>query len=129
MPQKNQNEPEKSPKKPPRKTSTRRSPKKSTDNKQKKEPLNNQEVQDAFNRLIKEEITAKRKTINNIKSLESLLNQYLNSFILIGYSQDKKEFVSLVNAKNEQQSDSLSAALNKFILNNSNNSRQLPPFM
>lgn len=129
MPQKNQNEPEKSPKKPPRKTSTRRSAKKSTDDKREKEPLNNQEVQDAFNRLIKEEITEKRKTINNIKSLESLLNQYLNSFILIGYSQDKKEFVSLVNAKNEQQSDSLSAALNKFILNNSNNSRQLPPFM
>lgn len=94
------------------------------------EPLENKDVQDAFNRLFKEEIYNKKKTINNVKSLESLLTQYLNSFILIGYSQDTKEFVSIVNAKNEQHADSLSAALNKFIQNNThNNPKNIPPFM
>lgn len=112
--------------KPPRRKRSQKTVKKQSDN----GALNNKEVQEAFARLVKEEISDKKKSINNLKSLESLLTQYLNSFILIGYSQDTKEFISLVNAKNEQHADSLSAALNKFILNNSNNHpKNLPPFM
>ena len=53
----------------------------------------------------------------------------MNSFILIGYSQDTKEFISLVNAKDEQSADSLSTALNKFILNNTNNGPKYPPVL
>ena len=41
----------------------------------------------------------------------------MNSFILIGYTQDTQEMLSIVNAKSEQTADSLSAALNKFIIN------------
>ena len=62
-----------------------------------------------------------------MKSLESLLDQYLNSFILIGYSRDTREFVSLVNAKNEQSADSLSTALQKFIVNNAKPGPRFPP--
>ena len=59
----------------------------------------------------------KNKRLKNIKALEQLLTQYMNSFILIGYTQDTQEMLSIVNAKSEQTADSLSAALNKFIIN------------
>lgn len=80
--------------------------------------------EDALTNFLKNHAAEKNKSIKNIKSLEHLLNQYLNSFILIGYTQDTREFVSLVNAKNEQHADSLSTALNKFIANNI----KTPPF-
>jgi len=67
----------------------------------------------------------KNKKLNNIKSLEKLLQQYMNSFILIGYTQDTQELVSLVNATSEQSADSLSAALNKFLTSGPNTRR--PP--
>jgi len=84
------------------------------------------ELEDALSNYLKTQVTGKKKSINNIKTLESLLTQYLNSFILIGYAQDTQEYVSIVNAPNEQSADSLSTALNKFISKNSN---RLPDFM
>lgn len=105
----------------------RRKAKKSLD----EDALSDEGIREAVDRLLKNELTSKKKSINNIKSIESLLSQYLNSFILIGYTQDKKEFISVVNAKNEQHADSLSAALNKFILQNSTSlpPRNIPPII
>ena len=87
------------------------------------EPL----LEDALNNFLQQEANKKNKTIKNVKSLESLLDQYLNSFILIGYSQDTREFISIVNAKNEQSADSLSTALQKFIVNNARGGSKYPP--
>ena len=92
----------------------------------KKIPPQSQHVDDELDPVFEEALTSflkthakrKGKSIKNIKALEGLLSQYLNSFILIGYSQDTKEFVSLINAHDEQSADSLSTALNKFIMNN-----------
>jgi len=85
--------------------------------KQKKDDLS-PALEDALTNFLKTHADKKNKKINNMKSLELLLNQYLNSFILLGYSQDTRQLISLVNAKNEQQADSLSTALNKFIASN-----------
>jgi hypothetical protein len=111
-----------SPKKPPRKPKKLGRPKGSK-NKKASSSVGEEheqefcELEEALTDYLKQQSRAKNKSINNIRSLETLLNQYLNSFILIGYSQDTKEFVSIVNAKNEQSADSLSTALNKFIVN------------
>lgn len=85
--------------------------------------------EEALTNFLKNHAGNKSKSLKNIKSLEHLLTQYMNSFILIGYSQDTKEFISLVNAKDEQSADSLSTALNKFILNNTNNGPKYPPVL
>jgi hypothetical protein len=85
--------------------------------------------EDALTKFLKTHAGRKNKSLKNIKSLEHLLSQFLNSFILIGYAQDTREFVSLVNARDEQSADSLSAALNKFILNNVNNGPKYPPML
>lgn len=74
--------------------------------------------EDALTNFLKRHAGRKGKSLNNIKSLEHLLSQYLNSFILIGYSRDTKDFISIINAHDEQSADSLSTALNKFIMNN-----------
>ena len=83
--------------------------------------------EDALTNFLKTHAGKKNKSLKNLKSLEHLLTQFMNSFILIGYSQDTKEFISLVNAKDEQSADSLSTALNKFILNNTNPGPKFPP--
>ena len=66
----------------------------------------------------------KKKNLKNAKAIEGLLRQYMNSFILLGYTQDTHEMVSIVSAKTEQHADSLSAALTKFL-----NSNGRPPNM
>lgn len=74
--------------------------------------------EDALTSFLKKHAHKKGKSLKNTKSLEHLLQQYLNSYILIGYSHDTREFISMVNANDEQSADSLSAALHKFISNN-----------
>ena len=75
-------------------------------------------LETALTSFLKQHVTEKNKSIKDLKSLETLLNQYLNSFILLGYSQDTKEMITLVSAKTEQSADSLSTALNKFWVRN-----------
>ena len=81
-------------------------------------------LETALTSFLKQHVESKNKSIKDLKSLESLLNQYLNSFILLGYSRDTREMVTLVSAKTEQSADSLSTALNKFLIKNTKN----PPF-
>ena len=109
------------PEKPKRKYTKRRSKKTSTSD---VEAL----LDDALTNYLKSAAYTKNKSLKNIKSIEHLLEQYMNSFILIGYSEDTKQYVSIVNAKTEQSADSLSTALNKFIMNNSRSTKDLPPF-
>jgi hypothetical protein len=113
---------------PPKKRSYRKKPVKKP-----QEPTLSEELdplfEDALTKFLKTHAGRKNKSLKNIKSLEHLLSQFLNSFILIGYAQDTREFVSLVNARDEQSADSLSAALNKFILNNVNNGPKYPPML
>lgn len=84
-------------------------------------------LDDALHNYLKNHSQSKNKSLKNIKSIEHLLEQYLNSFILIGYSEDTHQYISLVNAKTEQSADSLSTALNKFIMNNSKPRNNYPP--
>lgn len=106
-------------------------PKKPRRKKTNKTSQSNAEIEsildDALSNYLKSHVHTKNKSIKNIKSIEHLLDQYLNSFILIGYAQDTKEYISLVSAKTEQSADSLSTALNKFIMNNSKPRNNYPP--
>lgn len=71
----------------------------------------------------------KKKELKNLKALDNLLSQYLDSFIVIGYDTTG-EYVSLVSAHNEQSADSLSTGLHKFIMNNTRGGgNQMPPFV
>tara|TARA_B110000495_G_scaffold73649_1_gene63031 strand:+ start:8450 stop:8812 length:363 start_codon:yes stop_codon:yes gene_type:complete len=75
-------------------------------------------LESALAEYLDKQTAVKSKSINNLKSLEGLLRQYLNSFILLGYTQDNQRLVNLISASSEQNADSLSTALNKFVINN-----------
>jgi len=51
----------------------------------------------------------------NVEQLSSIIEEYLSSFILLGYNYDG-EPVTLVSASTQQQSDSLSTLIQKFII-------------
>ena len=75
-------------------------------------------LESALSDYLEKQTITKGKSIKNLKSLEGLLKQYLNSFILLGYTQDNQRLVNLISASSEQTADSLSTALNKFVINN-----------
>ena len=52
----------------------------------------------------------------NVEQLSSIIEEYLSSFVLLGYNYDG-EPITLVSASTQQQSDSLSTLLQKFIIN------------
>ena len=93
----------------------------------------NDELHQTFHHALENHLAntleGKKKELKNLKALDSLLMQYLDSFIVIGYDTSG-EYVSLVNAHNEQSADSLSTGLHKFITNNINRgSNPFPPFI
>ena len=51
----------------------------------------------------------------NVEQLSSIIEEYLSSFVLLGYNYDG-EPVTLVSASTQQQSDSLSTLIQKFIM-------------
>lgn len=52
----------------------------------------------------------------NVEQLSSIIEEYLSSFVLLGYNYDG-EPITLVSASTQQQSDSLSTLIQKFIIN------------
>lgn len=57
----------------------------------------------------------------NLKSLVTLVSEFLSAFIIIGYDVNRAP-VNLIHAQNQMDADALSAAVNKFILNSLNKS-------
>lgn len=90
------------------------------------------ELCDTFHNALEAHLSStleqKKKELKNLKALDSLLSQYLDSFIVIGYDT-AGEYVNLVSAHNEQSADSLSTGLHKFITNNIRGGNQIPPFI
>ena len=60
---------------------------------------------------------AKRKQDQkrNVEQLSTVIEEYLSSFVLLGYNYDGDP-VTLVSASTQQQSDSLSTLIQKFII-------------
>jgi hypothetical protein len=57
----------------------------------------------------------KNEQKRNIEQLSSTIEEFMDSFILLGYNYDG-EPMTIVSASNQQQADSLSTALQKFIV-------------
>ena len=71
------------------------------------------------------EAAKKRKICHRqMENINSFVEEHLGCFVLLGYTIDG-EPVSLVNAKSQQDSDSLGAAIQRFI--NKYQDPQLPP--
>ena len=81
-----------------------------------KEPVSPDQLQE----LLKEALTSfaeerKRTTTNEIDAMLSTLEEFLQTFVLIGYTLDGEPF-SVINAHSQQEADSLSTAVTRFFM-------------
>ena len=53
---------------------------------------------------------------SNINALSSVIEEFLSSFIIIGYTIDGSP-INIISAHNQQEADSLTTLINKFIGN------------
>ena len=72
-----------------------------------------------------EDYKARRElTQNNIEILSSVIEEYLQNFLIVGYNYDG-EMIAYTSAKSQMQADSLNTGLYKYIAQNA--SRGIPP--
>lgn len=90
-------------------------------NKRKKiTPTDKTLTQDQLENLLKEALTSfaeerKRTTTNEIDAMLGTLEEFLQTFVLIGYTLDGEPF-SVINAHSQQEADSLSTAVTRFFM-------------
>ena len=62
----------------------------------------------------------------NINIITSVIEEYLQSFVLIGYNYDG-ELLTHVSSKNQFQNDALNTGLHRFLLSNARGAFPTPP--
>jgi hypothetical protein len=106
-----------------------RTPKKKPSNRRKKsEKFNPKEdkeayelTQESLNAFLKQQLKSRTGAQNNINALASVIEEFLNCYIILGYSFDSTP-VSIISAHNQQEADSLTTLINKFLTIDRNNS-------
>ena len=73
-------------------------------------------IQSALVAYLKEKLNEKNNTRNNYEALIGVVEEFLNSFILLGYTFEGQP-VQYICAHNQQQADSLATLVNKFFQN------------
>ncbi len=70
-------------------------------------------LRSALSSFLKEQIEEKNSSRKNIEALIGVVEEFLNSFIILGYTMDGTP-VQYICAHNQQQADSLATLVNKF---------------
>ena len=73
--------------------------------------------------FLAQQCDVKNENTKNIHTLTSMVSEFLNAFIIIGYDF-KGNAQNLIHAKNQMDADALTAALNKFLFNSQNGNGQ-----
>jgi hypothetical protein len=73
-------------------------------------------IQSALVAYLKEKIEEKNNSRKNYDALISVVEEFLNSFIILGYNFDGQP-LQYICAHNQQQADSLATLVNKFFQN------------
>ena len=124
MAQEDDKSPKKRPVKKPRRTSTAK--KKITKS---KEELKNEEykkqIQDALKANLDEYLKNRSLSQKQISSINSLIEEHLSCFVLVGYTVDG-EPVTLINAQSQKDQDSLGTILQKVLKKYSDPPNNLP---
>jgi len=81
------------------------------------ETITNSQLDQALKDMLMEHANKKNLTKKNIQLLHSFIEEYLSTFIILGYTYDGDP-VTLVSALNQRDADSLSTFLQKFIMKN-----------
>jgi hypothetical protein len=73
-------------------------------------------IQSALSSFLKEKIQEKNITKKNLESLIGVIEEFLNCFIVLGYTFDGTP-VQYICAHTQQEADSLATLVNKFFQN------------
>jgi len=73
-------------------------------------------IQSALVAYLKEKLEEKNNSRKNYDALISVVEEFLNSFIILGYNFDGQP-LQYICAHNQQQADSLATLVNKFFQN------------
>jgi len=81
----------------------------------------------ALNNYLASQASEYKNKTKDIETMKVIIEEFLNSYILLGYLPSG-EPVSIISAHNQQEADSLSALLNKFLLNQRGDDDKDMPF-
>jgi len=84
-------------------------------------------LKSALNNYLMSQASEVKSKTRDIDALRATIEEFLNSYILLGYSP-VGEPVHVISAHTQQEADSLSALLNKFLLNQSDRPDKDFPF-
>jgi hypothetical protein len=84
-------------------------------------------LKSALNNYLMSQASEVKNKTRDIEALKATIEEFLNSYILLGYSPSGDP-VHVISAHNQQEADSLSALLNKFIMNQSDGHDKNFPF-
>ncbi len=97
--------------------------KKPQNNKESFDPNANKDVKELTHKalvsFLKDQLKDKASNKTDLDVLSVQISEFLNSFILIGYTL-QGEPVSIISAHKQQEADSLGTLLNKFMFNSNN---------
>ena len=77
-------------------------------------------TQKALTSFLQDQIKGKDDNRKNLEVLSSIIEEFLASFIILGYSLDGLP-VQIISAHSQQEADSLTTLVNKFLSNNISN--------
>jgi hypothetical protein len=84
------------------------------------EKISKEQIRNLLKEALKADLDHRTRTaLSNKEAVMSTLEEFLNSFIVLGYDMDGN-LINLIHAKTQQDADSLSTAINRFFMQNNN---------
>jgi len=74
-------------------------------------------TQKALTAILQNQLNNKSESRKNTESLAAVIEEFLTSYIILGYSLDGSP-IHIISAHNQQEADSLTTLVNKFINHN-----------
>jgi len=71
-------------------------------------------TQKALTAKLREQLNTKDGNTRNVEILSSIIEEFLSSYIIMGYALDGTP-INIISAHNQQEADSLTTLINKFI--------------
>lgn len=84
-------------------------------------------LKSALNNYLAAQASAHSTRTKDIESLKAVIEEFLNCYIIIGYLPNGDP-LNIISAHNQQEADSLSALLNKFLFNQQSGDDRDPSF-
>jgi hypothetical protein len=77
-------------------------------------------IKSTLHNYLQQKINLKTERSADLTHLDSIISEYLDCFIIIGYDMANSQ-VNFIHAKDQKDADALSAAINRFFYQSQNN--------